>query len=84
MKASTKEGIDRYAQHHIPTGSFLQAVLSNDLCGAMGQADDENRRDIFEIVSYCYNEIPSDCWGSPEKVQRWLEHNTINASEVAP
>ena len=72
MKEDTKDSIDRYVQQRVPTGSFLQAVLSNDLRGALGQADEDNRRDLFEIVAYCYNEIPGVCWGSPEKVDQWL------------
>jgi len=72
MKQSTKEGIERYVEQGVPLGDFLLAVLSNDLKGAFGRADDENRRDLYEIVQWCYNEIPSDCWGSPEKVRQWL------------
>ena len=73
MKSSTKDGIDRYVEDHCPPGSFLMAVLSNDLKESFARADEENRRDLFEIVSYCYNYIPWNCWGSPEKVREWLE-----------
>lgn len=62
----------RYADHHIPPGGFLQAVLSNDLKDACARADSQNRELLFEIVGYCYNEIPSACWGSPEAVKEWL------------
>ena len=34
--------LDRYIQNHIPTGGFLEAVLSNDLRNALDRADDEN------------------------------------------
>ncbi len=71
MKESTKSAIDRYVER-TPTGSFVRAVLENDLMGAMGQADDENRRDLFEICMYVYNEIPGVCHGSREKVDAWL------------
>ena len=60
-----KEAIDRYVQERIPPGGFLQSVLGNNLIGAFGGADDENRKALFDIVSYIYNEIPSNCWGSP-------------------
>lgn len=69
----TKDGIDRYAQHGIRPGGFLTAVLSNDLKGAFGAADMENRGAMFEIVSYCYNEIPANCWGSARVVEHWIE-----------
>ena len=72
MKQTTKDALDRYVQDHIPTGGFLRAVLANDLMQALGRADCENRRDIYEICSYIYNEIPSSCHGSYEKVDAWL------------
>lgn len=72
MKRSTKESIDMYVEHHIPTGGFLQAVLENNLCGAVGHADEENLRDLKEIVGYIYNEIPAIAWGDRSTVQKWL------------
>ena len=69
----TKEALDRYVSERIPTGHFLQAVLSNNLREALGRADSENIIALFDIVKYCYNEIPSNCWGSPEAVKAWLE-----------
>jgi hypothetical protein len=73
VKSSTKAGIDRYVAERVPTGSFIRAVLENNLREAFGRADDDNRADLFEIVCYCYNDIPAGCWGSPERVRRWLE-----------
>ena len=75
MRQDIKDGIERYVEFGVPTGSFLQAVLENDLMEAMGRADDDNRNDIFEICSYIYNETPSACHGSPEKVKQWKSHN---------
>ena len=72
MRSIIKDGIDRYVKDHCPPGSFLRAVLENDLKESFGRADEDNIRDMFEIVSYCYNEIPIACWGSPEKVKQWL------------
>ena len=73
MKESTKNTIDRYVSDRIPTGSFVEAVLCNNLKEAVGRADRENLRDIKEIVQYCYWEIPGICWGSPEAVKNWLK-----------
>lgn len=68
-----QDAMDRYVNDHIPPGGFLTAVLSNDLKMAVAQADVFNRKMIPEIVEYCYNEIPSSCWGSPEAVEAWIE-----------
>lgn len=78
IKQSTLDSLQRYAEHHIPTGDFLHAVLANDLRDAFGRADEENCEALFHIAAYCYNEMPGASWGSPEKVQAWL-----NARKVA-
>ena len=67
-----KESLKRYVENKIPTGGFLRAVLANDLFEAVGRADAVNRHILFDICSYIYNDIPSSCWGSYEKVDKWL------------
>jgi hypothetical protein len=72
MKPCTKDAIDRYAKEHEPVSSFLQAVFENNLREAFSRADEANTRDMAEIVSYVYNEVPATAWGSPAKVTAWL------------
>lgn len=67
----TRESIDAWAREARPTGEFLRAVLSNNLREAFALADLENRVAMFDIVSYCWNEIPALCWGSPVSVEGW-------------
>ena len=67
--------IRRYADQGIPVGGFLTAVMANDLMLAIGKADDDNVKTIPEICCYVYNETPSGCHGSPEKVKAWIEMN---------
>ena len=67
-------GIKRYIENHIEPGDFLMAVLTNDLTGAVGRADNENMANLPAYVSYLYNEAPSACWGSKEKVAVRLLH----------
>lgn len=71
----TIRAITHYVEEGLEPGSFVRAVLSNDLKEACGRADDHNRQALFEIVCYCYNEIPSNCWGSEEIVTTWLERH---------
>lgn len=59
-----KQSLKLYVKNKIPTGGFLRSVLENDLFGAVGRADLENKKRIPEICQYIYNEIPSICWGS--------------------
>lgn len=64
---------DRYVQKGIGPGGFVTAVLENNLKEAFSRADSINLAHMHEIVMYCYWEIPSACWGSPEKVAKWME-----------
>ena len=74
------ESIDNYISKRIPTGDFLEAVISNDLTGAVARADTNNLPNLPAFVSYFYNEAPSECWGSSEKYQRWISQRvTENA-----
>lgn len=67
----------RYFEQGFDPGSFLRAVLSNDLREACGCADQANQRLIFEWVQWLYNEAPRNSWGSPEKVQTWIEAHVV-------
>lgn len=52
-------------------GSFLYAVLCNDLVGAFACADDENARGMRGWVEYLTNYAPRGCYGSVEAVKAW-------------
>jgi len=67
------ESLQRYVNNKIPTGGFLHALLANDLRETFARADGVNITKIFQIVCYCWNEIPAVCWGSYEKVDEWLK-----------
>jgi hypothetical protein len=68
------DGINLYVEHGIPPGDFLCAVITNDLSEACGRADDENIDNLPAYVAYFYNEAPSLCWGSVEKMQAWINN----------
>jgi hypothetical protein len=72
VPAHTIGGIDRYIERRIEPGSFLRAVLENNLREALGRADETNRDALFDIVAYIYNCCPFNSWGSPEAVETWL------------
>jgi hypothetical protein len=65
--------LERYLNMGISPGLFMTAVLQNDLKEAFGRADDDNGRNLKNIVGYIYNHIPMSAWGSKEKVNGWLE-----------
>lgn len=69
---SIKNSLNNYIVNRVPTGDFLRAVLENNLRESIGRADDNNLPVLHHIVSFLYNECPAACWGSPEKVKKWL------------
>ena len=71
MPQITLNAIDRHVSERSEAGSFVNAVLKNDLSGALTAADDQNLAALQIIVRYCHNHIPAGCWGSPEKVAAW-------------
>lgn len=71
IRDDIKEALDDYAENGAPLGDFLTAVVENNLFEALGRADSYNRATIFQICGYIYNELPSPCHGSPEKVAKW-------------
>ena len=71
IRQQTRESLDDWATQGIPTGSFLAMVLENNLTMATLRADPDNRTNMTAIAGYLVNEMPSACWGSPEKVKAW-------------
>ena len=68
-----RAGMKRYIEKGIIPGRFLQAVISNDLVRALGQADSINRERMSDYGSFLYNEVPMPSWGSKEKMLKWSE-----------
>ena len=68
--------LKRYIEHHLPPGSFLTAVITNNLKEAVMNADHWNLGNIPAYVNYLYNHAPSQCWGSPARMTAWLSLST--------
>ena len=80
-------GIQRYVEHGLQPGSFLCAIIQNNLSQAVGLADNENLKNIPAFIAYLYNECPGNCWGSPEKMKSWMDsfHDTdANDNQLTP
>lgn len=72
IRPDIKESLDSWGNGSRPmVGGFLMAVLENNLKEAFGRADSYNIQTLGAIVSYCYNHLPAECWGSPAKVLEW-------------
>jgi hypothetical protein len=76
-------GLRSYIEYGIEPGSFLSAVLCNDLRGACECADHVNRHRLFEYVQFLYSYAPSACWGSPKRYEAWMDEGGINGHKQA-
>jgi hypothetical protein len=64
--------MQRYMEYGIEPGSFLTAVLCNDLMGAVGRADSINRDRLNDYATWLYNNAPPPSFGSREKFEAWI------------
>jgi hypothetical protein len=85
---ATQESLTRYIEQGIAPDGFLEAVLCNDLMGAVAQADNTNFNALKDITGWVYMYAPPACWGTQAKHLRWmLEHpakSKIGPKELEP
>lgn len=67
-----REGLVEYLAARRETGSFLKAVLSNDLEGAAMRADGVREFRLVDLVRFLVRCAPRTAWGSPAAVTAWL------------
>lgn len=72
VPAQLHDGLVAYVASRRRVGSFLTAVLSNDLQGAIARADEDCQAQISRIVCFLVWYAPATCWGSPLIVDAWL------------
>lgn len=87
LPAHMRPGVLRYLNDGIIPGSFLKAVLENDLVGALGTADEDNRAIIWDYANMLYNAFPArgnGCWGSPEALEDWAAVGGLNGIKRGP
>jgi hypothetical protein len=63
----------RYLGFHIRPGSFLQAVLRNDLKDAVLRADPDNLHRLRDIVLWIDKGVPGQAQGSQEAIEEWCK-----------
>lgn len=70
--------IKRYVEDGIPPGSFLEAVLCNDLRNAVLKADDINKNHLVQWVQFLMWEVPAACHGSEKAYEIWIGMGGLN------
>lgn len=69
----TRGALERYAEHRIPPGSFLRAVLVGDLYLAIDRADYINFYILPEIARFIQQKLPGNIWGNAENIENHLD-----------
>jgi hypothetical protein len=68
-----KEELYNYVILGLRPGSFHWALYANDFVSACNRSHPANSwQYIQETGKWLYHEAPSECWGSYEKVDKWL------------
>lgn len=67
-----KFSLNLYQNDKIPPGSFIRAILENDLGQALSRADKDSLKNLKEIHSFVYNNLPGNIWGSRAAVKTYL------------
>lgn len=78
----THDALMNYFLRAWEPGSFLMSVLTNDLMGAAGRADSENRKHLAEIATWVCHNAPYGSWGTGDAVQGWLNKNEYQQEYV--
>ena len=68
-----RESLRNYVELGQPVGSFLKAVITNKLSEAVSHADHINIEHLVDYVTFFLNYAPSQCWGSPEEHEQWID-----------
>jgi hypothetical protein len=71
VPAHLHEGLLRYVQDGILPGSFLQAVLCNDLREAVSRADPFAFVGLPALITFLEYHAPIPAWGSRRRVLAW-------------
>jgi hypothetical protein len=66
-----------YITDGLPQGHFMTAVLSNDLKETFRRGDEVSLRRLRNLMSFLYNDAPSNCWGSPDLYKAWVEQKGL-------
>ena len=78
-----QDGARLYVEQGLRPGSFMRAVLENNLVAAASNGDSINQNALFQWATWLYSEAPGSCWGNPKAVQDWIAHQGLAGLPVS-
>jgi hypothetical protein len=80
---TTIETLERWVSHGVQPGSFVRAVLCNNLLEACNYADDFNAAALLDIVAWVANKVPAHCWGSEVRFRAWADYKRAERAKAS-
>ena len=83
---SIRTGLVHHFVYGYPMGSFMTAVLSNDLRGVFRQAGEDTVRGLSAVMTWCYSFGCAPAQGSARAAREWpgivnMEQNAAGLEE---
>lgn len=73
-----EETLTRYRDHGTPAGSFVEAILCNDLMGACSRADVLNRSRLHDYCRFLFTHMPIGSYGCQKNYDDWIKMGGLN------
>ena len=73
------QALENYIKEGVPTSTFLNAVLANDLYEAVNKATPENLAALPAILQWLKENAPEGSYGSEAIYRRWLYEHPVRA-----
>ena len=83
VPAHLQEGLRRFIQEGIPTGSGLRAILTNlSLREAIPRLDELAIAGLPGILGFLQDHAPHQCWGSDARVDGWTRAGGLDGGAL--
>ena len=69
------DGLVNYVEKGWAPGDALTGILENNLGKFVAHADPVTLENLKLLFQFVYNVLPSNCWGSAEAVDNFLENH---------
>lgn len=66
-----RTGMQMWVERGIKPGSFLRAVITNDLCQAALRADALSFASLGNIARWCVHNLPEGSFGRSQVLEQW-------------
>jgi hypothetical protein len=73
-----KRLFDEYREFGRLSSGFVEAMLRNSFSDTMMYADESNEHNLKSLYTYMHRNLPGDCWGNSEAVDRWVAHKGLS------